>query len=161
MRRTAALAALSLTLLAAAGCDGSREPTTSPTTAAAPTASADTTRACAQFQQVFAEERMTQLGVSVGQLLAVREAGDQTAVTAAEEKVQQQVDKLAADVTTVGVESGDAELKAKLDQVAAEITKARDLAFLEGVKGVDNLEQPFTQLLTTWILPVAATCDLS
>jgi hypothetical protein len=164
MRRTVALVALGLTLLTAAACgDDTKDPTTAPTTAA-PTsaaASANTDKACADFKALFATDRMTKVGVPIGELLAYRNAGDDARAKDAEEKVKAEFDKIRTEVTTIAAESGDADLKSRLDQVAAEIEKSKDLKFLDEVDKVDELEKPFTEMLTGWILPIATVCDLN
>jgi hypothetical protein len=168
MRRIAALAALGLTMLAVTACGDTKEPTTTAPTTAATTAAAtsaapsgNTDAACEQFKTVFAQDRMTQVGVPVGQLLAYRNAKDSANAKKAETKVKAEFDKLAADITKIGTDSGDPAFQAKMDAVVAEINKSKDLAFLDDVKDVGDLEKPFTEMLTAWILPIATTCDLT
>src|SRR3954470_782943 len=102
MRRTAALIALGLTLLTAAAC-GDNKTTTTPTAAAPTTAAAspDNEKACAAFQALFAQDRMVKFGTPVGQLIAARNAKNDSAAKAAEAKVKEEIDGLQADVAKI------------------------------------------------------------
>jgi hypothetical protein len=162
MRRIAALAALGLTLLTAAACGGTKEPTTGPT-AAAPTtaaASADNTAACSAFKALFSTDRMTKFGVPIGQLIAARNAKNDAAAKDAETKVKAEIDALKADVQKISADSTDPALKTQLDLAAGEIAKATDLKFLDGVTKTADLQGVFTPLITAWIVPLAQSCNL-
>jgi hypothetical protein len=162
MRRTAALIALGLTLFTAAAC-GDDKPTTTPTGAAPATSAASTgnnAEACAAFQALFAQDRMTKFGVPIGQLIAARNAKNDAAAKDAEAKVKAEIDGLQADVAKISATATDPAVKAQLDTVGAEIAKAKDLKFLDGVTKVEDLQGPFTTLISGWILPLAQTCGL-
>jgi hypothetical protein len=165
MRRTAALAALGLTLLTAAACGDTKEPTTAPTAAAPTTAaasSANNEAACAAFEALFAQDRMQKFGVPVGQLIAARNAKNDAAAKEAEAKIKTELDGLVTDVQKISADaSTDPAVKAQLDAAAAQITSAKDLKFLDGVTKTTDLQGPFTTLITGWIQPLAKTCGLT
>jgi hypothetical protein len=163
MRRTAALIALGLTLFTAAACGDTKEPTTAPTAAAPTTAAASTGNneaACAAFEALFAQDRMQKFGIPIGQLIAARNAKNDAAVKDAEAKIKAELDGLQTDVQKISTDTTDPALKGQLDAAAAEMTKAKDLKFLDGVTKTEDLQAVFTPLISGWILPLAQACGL-
>jgi hypothetical protein len=162
MRRTIALIALGLTLLPAAAC-GTDKTTATPTTAAPATSAAapDNTQACTAFRALLAQDRMQKFGIPIGQLIAARNAKNDAAAKDAETKVKAELDGLQADVAKISATATDPVVKGQLDAAAAEIAKAKDLKFLDGVTKTEDLQGPFTTLISAWIAPLAQTCGLS
>jgi hypothetical protein len=164
MRRTAALIALGLTLVTAAACDDDATTTTGTPTAAAPTTTApspDNAKACAAFNAVFSADRMTKLGTPIGRLINARNANNEAAAKDAKAKVKAQIEALRADVAKISADATDPALKVQLNAAAAEVAKAKDLKFLDGVTKTDDMQAVFTPLISGWLLPLAQACTLN
>jgi hypothetical protein len=103
---------------------------------------------------------MVKFGTPVGTLIAARNAKNDAAAKDAEAKVKAEIEALRADVAKISADSTDPALKGQLDAAAAEIAKAKDLKFLDGVTKTEDLQGVFTPLITGWILPLAQACHL-
>lgn len=164
MRRLLVVAALGLIAAPVAACTSDSEPSTAPTTPAAST----TTEAanpdeaiCAEFEAMFDGSNFEVIGAAIGEYLVYREAGMNDQATQAEDKIKEQINGLADQVTDLAGRASGADLKADLGDVATEIRSSTDLAFLEDVKSVEQLQGPMTAMLTEWITPVAESCGIS
>src|SRR5262245_5704170 len=116
-QRTAALIVLGLTMFTAAACSDDSKNQGGAPTAAAPTSAAasagNSDEACDAFKALFEEERMTKVGVPIGELIAYRNAKQDTNAKKAEDKVRAEFDKLRDEVKQISTSAGDPELQAK------------------------------------------------
>lgn len=164
MRRLLVVAALGLIVAPVAACSNSGEPSTAPTTPAAspttPAANPDE-EVCAEFEAIFDGANFEVIGAAIGEYLVYREAGLEDEATKAEDKIKEQINGMADQVTDLAGRANGAELKAGLGDVATEIRSATDLGFLEDVKSPEQLQGPMTAMLTGWITPVAESCGIS
>ncbi|MEV4416845.1 hypothetical protein [Catellatospora sp. NPDC049609] len=168
MRRLLAATALAVTLFGLSACaDQSADPSASGSSPAAtaaasvaPSASAgtDAKAVCAEFDKIFQGQATTNLGVAIGELLVARQGKDATKIAAAETKVKGELAKLQTGIADLSAKATDPAVKAKFDEVAANVGKAADLAFLEGTTKVEELEAKLTPAFLSWIMPLATTC---
>ncbi|MFD0594098.1 hypothetical protein ACFQZ4_17810 [Catellatospora coxensis] len=84
---------------------------------------------------------------------------DAAKTQAAETKLREALTALETQITGVGAVAADPAVKAAFDQVAANVRQtATDLAFLDGVTKISELEAKLTPALLSWIMPLARIC---
>ncbi len=162
MRRLLVAGALAAVLLGAAACTGETPApgasTQAATGAPAASAAAEAKAVCDEFNKLFAGQGTAGLTVAIGGLLKARQGTDAAKTAAAEEKVRTELTALQAAVTELSAKAVDPALKATFEQVAANVGKAADLAFLEGTTKAEELEAKLTPAFLSWIMPLATTC---
>lgn len=162
MRRLLAATALAAVLLGAAACaeDTPAPGASAPTATGAPAASAaaEAKAVCDEFNKLFAGQGTAGLTVAIGELLKARQGTDAAKTAAAEAKVKTELTTLQATISELSAKAVDPALKATFEQVAANVGKAADLAFLEGTTKTAELEAKLTPAFLSWIMPLAATC---
>ena len=162
MRRLLLVVTLGLLTLPVAAC-ADNSPNASATTPAPATStdSGNTEEVCKEIEAVFDQTTFEPLGASIGELIVYREAGDAAKVAETETKIKGQITAIADKFTAAAEKADDPELKAKLTGIAAQVTTATDLKFLENVKSPEDIEAPLTTMLMGWITPLATTCQMS
>ncbi|GAA1410837.1 hypothetical protein [Catellatospora coxensis] len=162
MRRFLTAVLVGVSLLGASACaDDTPGPASSPSAAAAPAPSGSTaaTAVCAEFDKVFNGKARTDLTTAIGGVLKARAGTDAAKTQAAETKLREALTALETQITGVGAVAADPAVKAAFDQVAANVRQtATDLAFLDGVTKISELEAKLTPALLSWIMPLARIC---
>ncbi|WP_155374926.1 hypothetical protein [Catellatospora vulcania] len=162
MRRFLTAVLVGASLLGATACaDDKPAPATAPSAAAlpAPSGSTDAKAVCAEFDKVFNGKARTDLTTAIGGLLTARAGTDEAKKQAAETKLRDALTALETQITGVGAVAVDPAVKAAFDQVAANVRQTGvDLAFLDGVTKISELEAKLTPALLAWIMPLARIC---
>lgn len=162
MRRFLTAVLVAASLLGASACaDDKPAPASSPGTAAAPAPSGSTTAkaVCAEFDKVFNGKARTDLATAIGGVLTARAGKDAAKTLAAETKLRDALTALETQIAAVGAVAADPAAKAAFDQVAANVHQSGvDLAFLDGVTKLADLEAKLTPMLLAWITPLSRIC---
>ncbi|GAA2381270.1 hypothetical protein Cme02nite_51760 [Catellatospora methionotrophica] len=162
MRRFLTAVLVATALLGASACGADEPgPASSPGTAAAPapTGSTGAKAVCAEFDKVFNGKARTDLATAIGGVLTARSGKDAAKTQAAETKLREALTALDTQIAGVGAVAADPAVKSAFDQVAANVRQSGvDLAFLEGVSKLSELEAKLTPVLLSWIMPLAKIC---
>lgn len=163
MRRFLTAVLVGVSLLGASACaDDTPGPAASSSSAAAAPAPSGSTAAaavCAEFDKVFNGKARTDLTAAIGGVLKARAGTDAAKKQAAETKLREALTALETQITGVGAVAADPAVKAAFDQVAANVRQTgADLAFLDGVTKISELEAKLTPALLSWIMPLARIC---
>lgn len=167
MRRLLLVVCLGLVLAPVAACAddsepaaGSSTPATTPAATTGPSA-ANAEQLCTEFEALFDESNFQVLGAAIGELIVYRQSGMTDQATQAEEKIKTQISEMATTVTGLSERAVDPELKSGFAEVATKIQSATDLAFLDGVTSVEQIQGPLTTMLLDWVAPVNQACGIS
>jgi hypothetical protein len=163
MRRFLAAALVAASLLGVAACaDGKPAPGSSAGAAASLPAtggSADAKAVCTEFDKIFNGKARADLTTAIGGVLTARAGTDTAKVQAAETKLREAITALETQIAAAGATAADPAVKAGFEEVAANVrTSGADLAFLEGVTKIGELETKLTPALLSWIMPLARIC---
>lgn len=162
MRRFLTAVLVAASLLGASACADDKPgpvPSSSAVAAPAPSGSTAAKAVCAEFDKVFNGKARADLTTAIGNVLKARAGTDAAKTQAAEAKLREAVTGLETQITAVGAVAADPAVKGAFDEVAAKVRQAGvDLAFLDGVTKISELEAKLTPALLSWIMPLARIC---